>query len=70
MILVSSYAGVDIVTLANNHLMDHGEEVFNETIDTLNELNISITGVTRDIPSPQVNKRYTIATGNQNADRT
>ena len=36
--------GVDLFTLANNHIMDHGEEAFNTTLKTLSENEIAYTG--------------------------
>lgn len=41
-----SYAGIDVVTLANNHFMDFGEELANLTVENLKKLHISYFGVT------------------------
>lgn len=41
--------GVDLVTLANNHVYDYGEEGFLDTIDTLSNANIPYIGAGRDI---------------------
>ena len=41
--------GVDLVTLANNHVYDFGEEAFLDTLDTLNKYNIPYIGAGRDI---------------------
>lgn len=39
-----TYAGVDIVSLANNHIMDGGEKAFQETIDVLDENHLGYIG--------------------------
>ncbi len=39
-----SEAGFDIVSLANNHIMDFGERGLNDTIDCLKRLNLSYVG--------------------------
>ena len=36
--------GVDIVSIANNHAYDYGEEAFNDTIDTLNKAGMPYVG--------------------------
>jgi len=41
--------GFDCVSLANNHIMDFGEEGLYETIDTLNKLGIRYAGAGRNI---------------------
>ncbi|XP_057291496.1 capsule biosynthesis protein CapA-like isoform X2 [Hydractinia symbiolongicarpus] len=41
-----SYAGIDVVTLANNHFIDFGEKPATVTIKNLKKLNISYFGVT------------------------
>ena len=38
-------AGFDVLTLANNHIMDYGEEGLNDTIEILRENSISYIGV-------------------------
>ena len=38
------YAGVDVVTLGNNHIIDYGEIGMLDTIDNLNNLNIKHSG--------------------------
>ncbi len=38
------YAGIDVVTLANNHILDHDTENFLETLQTLDEHRIAYTG--------------------------
>ena len=37
-------AGFDILNIANNHIMDLGEEGFNETLDVLNQNNLNSIG--------------------------
>jgi poly-gamma-glutamate capsule biosynthesis protein CapA/YwtB (metallophosphatase superfamily) len=39
-----TYAGFDIVSLANNHTFDYDREAFEETMELLKESNISYTG--------------------------
>lgn len=41
--------GINFLTLANNHIMDYGEEGLIDTIDVLNKANISYAGVGRNI---------------------
>lgn len=41
--------GVDIVSLANNHCYDYGEDAFNDTIDTLNNAGIPFVGAGKNI---------------------
>src|SRR5690242_20812479 len=38
-------AGIDIVHVANNHILQHGAEAFGATVDLLNELGISAVGL-------------------------
>lgn len=38
------YAGFDCVTLANNHFLDYGEKGVEETLDTLDRLNVDHVG--------------------------
>ena len=40
--------GVDVVTLANNHVYDYGEEAFLDTLDTLKGAGIDYIGAGRD----------------------
>ncbi|MEA2071595.1 MAG: CapA family protein [Asgard group archaeon] len=39
------YAGFDILSLANNHILQHGEEALSDTIRVLEENNINYVGV-------------------------
>ena len=41
--------GVDLLTLANNHVYDFGTTAFNDTIDYLNEFNIPYIGAGKNI---------------------
>jgi poly-gamma-glutamate synthesis protein (capsule biosynthesis protein) len=41
--------GVDIVSLANNHVFDYGADAFYDTLDTLNDAGIKYVGAGRDI---------------------
>lgn len=41
--------GVDLVSIANNHAYDYGEEAFLDTLDSLKEYNIAYVGGGRDI---------------------
>lgn len=41
--------GIDLVTLANNHVYDFGEDAFIDTLNTLKENNISYIGAGMDI---------------------
>ena len=38
------WAGIDIVTVANNHSLDYGRQAFNDTLNHLNEFNIHYVG--------------------------
>lgn len=40
--------GVDVVTLANNHVYDYGEDAFLDTLDTLKSAGIDYVGAGRD----------------------
>jgi poly-gamma-glutamate capsule biosynthesis protein CapA/YwtB (metallophosphatase superfamily) len=42
-------AGIDAVSLANNHTLDFGQEALTETLDTLDRVGISHSGAGRDI---------------------
>jgi poly-gamma-glutamate synthesis protein (capsule biosynthesis protein) len=61
---VSYYAsmGVDIVTMANNHTWDYGEEAFLDTIDTLNEAGIPYVGAGKNLEEAK-GIRYFVANG-------
>lgn len=39
------YAGIDVVTLANNHSRNYGQDGLNQTVDYLNKAGISVTGL-------------------------
>ena len=41
--------GADIVSLANNHMFDHGEDALLDTLDTLAALNLPFVGAGRNI---------------------
>lgn len=43
------YAGIDLVTLANNHIMDYGVDGLENTLNKLNNKNISFVGAGRNI---------------------
>jgi poly-gamma-glutamate capsule biosynthesis protein CapA/YwtB (metallophosphatase superfamily) len=42
-----SYGGIGLVTLANNHILDFGPEVMNQTVDGLEKRGILYTGLVR-----------------------
>lgn len=42
-------AGLDVVTLANNHMMDYGEEALRSTLQTLDSLGIAYSGAGVDL---------------------
>ncbi|MBI2987668.1 MAG: CapA family protein [Deltaproteobacteria bacterium] len=44
-----THAGFDVMSFANNHHLDRGEEAFFETIETLTRNNIAVVGVGRNI---------------------
>lgn len=48
------YAGFDMVTLANNHMMDYGEEGLASTINTCNENHIAHIGAGRNLEEASV----------------
>jgi poly-gamma-glutamate synthesis protein (capsule biosynthesis protein) len=54
--------GVDIVTMANNHTWDYGEEAFLDTIDTLNNAGISHVGAGANLEEAKT-IRYLVANG-------
>lgn len=41
-------AGFDVVNVANNHMLQHGEVAFHDTIDALQQNDISVVGLARD----------------------
>lgn len=43
------HAGFNVLSLANNHIMDYGEEGLNETLETLAHCNIRAIGAGRDL---------------------
>ncbi|MFN3821372.1 MAG: CapA family protein, partial [bacterium] len=43
-----AFAGVDVATLANNHILDFGERGLEETMEVLESANIRFTGAGRD----------------------
>jgi len=45
-------AGIDYVTLANNHILDYEEEAFVETLQHLEKNNISYAGAGKNIHHP------------------
>lgn len=49
--------GTDIVTLANNHILDYGTDAFMDTLDVLNAKGIKYIGAGRDLEDA---KRYEI----------
>ena len=48
---VLTRAGVDCCTLANNHVLDWGENGLQETLDTLASAQIAVAGAARDLDS-------------------
>lgn len=46
-----SFAGFDLLTLANNHVMDYGENAFLDTLDNLKANQIAVVGAGKDITS-------------------
>lgn len=50
--------GIDIVTLANNHVLDYGEEALLDTIDTLNKGEIKLVGAGANIDSAKESVVY------------
>lgn len=55
--------GVDIVSIANNHAYDYGEEAFLDTITTLNEDNMPYVGGGTDLEDAKGHIVYFIANG-------
>ena len=54
--------GVDLVTLANNHIYDYGEIAFNDSLDSLEQYNIPYIGAGRNIEEAK-EPYYFIANG-------
>ena len=50
--------GVDIVSLANNHTLDYGEEAFLDTITTLNDAGITYVGAGHDLEDAKAIRYY------------
>lgn len=46
---IFSEFGFDVLTLANNHMMDAGAGALHDTCDTLRDLRIATTGAGRDL---------------------
>jgi poly-gamma-glutamate synthesis protein (capsule biosynthesis protein) len=44
-----SHAGFNVLSLANNHIMDYGEEGLSETLETLTQCDIKAIGAGRDL---------------------
>lgn len=55
--------GVDIVSIANNHAYDYGEDAFVDTIDTLNDAGIPYVGGGMDLEDAKNHIVYFIANG-------
>ncbi|MDE6434437.1 MAG: CapA family protein [Lachnospiraceae bacterium] len=55
--------GVDIVSIANNHAYDYGEEAFVDTMDTLNDAGIPYVGGGMDLEDAKNHIVYFIANG-------
>ncbi len=54
------YAGFDMVTLANNHMMDYGVEGLNSTIKTCNDNNIEYIGAGQNIKEAQTIRYFEV----------
>jgi poly-gamma-glutamate synthesis protein (capsule biosynthesis protein) len=52
--------GVDIVSLANNHVFDYGAEAFHDTLDILTEQGIRYVGAGRDLDEAMLAQYYTM----------
>ncbi len=52
--------GIDLVSLANNHTLDYGEEALSDTFDTLDNAGIDYMGAGRDINEARALKKYEI----------
>jgi len=53
------YAGINLVTLANNHIMDYGKEGLEDTIKTLTDNKINYVGAGRSLEDAQNPYYYT-----------
>ncbi len=49
------YAGVDVVTLANNHIGNYGKEGIDETVKLLRSHNIDVAGINEEPPIRVIN---------------
>ncbi|MBQ8325069.1 MAG: CapA family protein [Clostridia bacterium] len=52
--------GVDLVTLANNHVFDYGEDAFHDTLDTLREYGVDYAGAGRNAEEAQSPMYYLV----------
>lgn len=52
--------GVDLVTLANNHVFDYGEDAFHDTLDTLREYGVDYAGAGRNVEEAQSPMYYLV----------
>lgn len=52
--------GVDLVTLANNHVLDFGRSPLSETLSTLNQAGIAYVGAGADLDEASACKTFTI----------
>ncbi|MCD8196061.1 MAG: CapA family protein [Lachnospiraceae bacterium] len=52
--------GTDIVTLANNHALDYGQDAFCDTLDTLNQAGITYIGGGYDLTEASAPAVYTV----------
>lgn len=55
-----NFAGFNMVTLANNHMMDYGEEGLNSTIKTCKDNNIEYIGAGKNIKEAQQVKYFEV----------
>jgi len=53
-------AGIKVVNLANNHILDHGEQGLKKTINTLKKVNIDFVGAGRNLKDARKIKIYEI----------
>ncbi len=56
-------SGIDVFTLANNHMMDYGEEGLAETIDLLRKEGLGYTGAGTELSSARRPAIYEVKTG-------
>lgn len=54
-------AKINIVNIANNHILQHGEEVFRDTINLLSQHGIGVIGINQNLPLVLANKDQQIA---------